>query len=40
MPGEKMIRTERMVSERGRTAGDAAVEGLLAGVGAGIAMAA
>lgn len=38
MPGEKMIRTERMVSERGRTAGDAAVEGLLAGVAAGIAM--
>ncbi len=35
-----MVRTERMMAGRRRTAGDTAVEGLLAGVGAGIAMAA
>lgn len=35
-----MVRTERMIAERGRTAGDAAVDGLLAGAAAGIAMAA
>lgn len=35
-----MVRTERMVTERVRTAGDAAVDGLLAGAGGGIAMAA
>jgi hypothetical protein len=35
-----MVRTERTISERRRTASDAAVEGLLAGVGGGIAMAA
>ena len=35
-----MVRTERRVAGRRRTAGDAAVEGLLAGVGAGLAMAA
>lgn len=35
-----MVRTQRWVAGRRRTAGDAAVEGLLAGVGAGIAMAA
>lgn len=35
-----MVRTERRVTGRQRTAGDAAVEGLLAGMGAGIAMAA
>ena len=35
-----MVRTEKMVDERRRTAGDAAVDGLLAGAAAGIAMAA
>lgn len=35
-----MVRTERMISERRHTAGDAAVDGLLAGAGGGIAMAA
>ena len=35
-----MVRTEKMVSERRHTAGDAAVDGLLAGAGGGIAMAA
>jgi hypothetical protein len=41
MPGgTRMVRTGKAVSERQRTAGDAAVDGLLAGAGAGIAMAA
>ena len=35
-----MVRTEKVVDERRRTAGDAAVDGLLAGAAAGIAMAA
>ncbi|MDQ1300430.1 MAG: hypothetical protein QG637_347 [Chloroflexota bacterium] len=35
-----MVRTERMVTERRSTADDAAVDGLLAGAGGGIAMAA
>lgn len=35
-----MARTEKVVSERRSTAGDAAVDGLLGGTGAGIAMAA
>jgi len=40
MPGgTKMVRTEKMSSERRRTAGDAAVDGLLAGAAGGIAMA-
>ena len=34
-----MVRTEKMVSERRRTAGDAAVDGLLAGAAGGVAMA-
>jgi hypothetical protein len=34
-----MVRTEKVASERSRTAGDAAVDGLLAGAGGGIAMA-
>lgn len=34
-----MVRTENVISERRRTAGDAAVDGLLAGTGGGIAMA-
>ena len=34
-----MVRTERMISERRRTAGDAAVDGMLAGAVGGIAMA-
>jgi hypothetical protein len=41
MPGgTSMIRTEKVVDGRLRTAGDAAVDGLLAGAAAGIAMAA
>lgn len=35
-----MMRTKNMISERRHTAGDAAVDGLLAGAGGGIAMAA
>ena len=35
-----MVRTEKMVSERRHTAGDAAVDGLLAGAAGGVAMAA
>ena len=35
-----MVRTEKTVDERRQTAGDAAVDGLLAGAAAGIAMAA
>ncbi len=35
-----MVRTENVISERRSTAGDAAVDGLLAGAGGGIAMAA
>ena len=35
-----MVRTENVISERRHTAGDAAVDGLLAGAGGGIAMAA
>ena len=35
-----MVRSESMVAGRRRTAGDAAAEGLLAGVGAGLVMAA
>lgn len=35
-----MIRTEKTVDERRQTAGDAAVDGLLAGAAAGVAMAA
>ena len=34
-----MVRTEKTVDERRQTAGDAAVDGLLAGAAAGIAMA-
>ncbi len=37
--GTRMVRTEKLVLERRYTAGDAAVDGLLAGAGAGIAMA-
>ena len=33
-----MVRTEKMVSERRHTAGDAAVDGLLAGAAGGVAM--
>jgi|WetSurMetagenome_2_1015567.scaffolds.fasta_scaffold09827_6 hypothetical protein len=40
MPGgTPMVRTEKTVGERRQTAGDAAVDGLLAGAAAGIAMA-
>lgn len=41
MPGgTPMVRTQKTVDERRQTAGDAAVDGLLAGAAAGIAMAA
>jgi hypothetical protein len=41
MPGgTPMVRTEKPVGERRQTAGDAAVDGLLAGVAAGVVMAA
>ena len=41
MPGgTPMVRTEKTVDERRQTAGDAAVDGLLAGAAAGMAMAA
>lgn len=41
MPGgSRIVNTERIASERWHTAGDAAVNGLLAGAGGGIAMAA
>ena len=40
MPGgTPMVRTEKTVDERRQTAGDAAVDGLLAGAAGGIAMA-